>query len=1255
MMGIRCVPRVYFQCLVLVFLLVLLVVLTFLYCEHEESRLSSRKEYNSVVENMKAPANAVSGNLFQSMRVRVFKHELRYADGISEQNDDHYSPAKPILFGKRWAVCTTVRKATVAILFFTQREDWNLVIVGDESMDTDFHISGGDSVVYLDAKEQARLDGVFAAHRALVDLLPWRHFGRKNVGYLYAIMHGAELVWDFDDDNFLKTGLEPVVPKEGIVDVIPQEKDGCPSFNPLQFMGGDMTGITPMWPRGYPLDKIKTTCSVSFVAGTKPERIAIFQSLADHEPDVDGIYRVTRLTPYNFTSRRHVQTLKIPSGQVMSPYNAQATLVTKDALWSLLLPVTVHGRVSDIWRGYFSQRLFWDLDLSVAFTPPIVNQFRNAHNPLADMQAELDLYFKTPELIRHLREWNGSAHKSLPGRIEELAVSLYEHDFWGERDVLLYQEWIAALLRIGYRFPVPHEQHWRLRGAGQPAKSRTLSTKRFAGPESEEALSPASARLGPWQPFFDPSMLPLAWGNARTQQVILSHELNLDFGEVLYLEDNWLVFVDAAGPVCLTQAFFAANKATAATDDGQERFMIDIDGQLLLNKSTADIFYRGVPELPRPLTRATVQDQIMDGWYATGMLCARRRFRMGMRWMNTDAPMLDIMRQGEACVKSVQVQVQCPSTLYYNVQLLHIPLNAFPSHWHPPVPGRAPFDSRDIEASGLQVSSLDEAVDALRLIRRFLNSSLAAIKSFDVTIGPDNRSEIVWSTEKAGVVRLLLIDTVMGGSERRVALHRSDVLLKAWWDGGVSSVAGVGWPDSYPRSSPCNGGIEPSLSVSLASLWGPLKMFDADLPAHPTLLLGETDEYGLHVAFPMPFWESACIGLEFTGPADQESIVFRVTVVAEETQVGAQHSYPADGTAGYFFVFQESRKLQEGLYSPSNYLINVTGLRGSLVGLLQFASSATQFFVEGDLLLWVDGCPSPAIWSSGYEDFFLGSHGYYVRDFNGPFHAYHRQDSPSGLETWQMRHLTADAIPFRDSLVGLVEGEGYAPDMVEPNTFISSTALVYGWPTRGLVLTDELVPGDEVDAAGTSSPHRYFIDLGKGGKAGAGLTEYALATHIPSYGLDRSQHPPGRRIPSETFLVVARVLALEARASVSFRVGVDPDNVGVILRRLVDVRRPVSRADVTVDGEPAGTWFSADRSWSHLDGHWQVQDFIVDEAQTHGKSYLDVVLDAGPDTTTPGRIPYDFLLAPAWVEARWWIISILPNWGFGSAVPVSFR
>ena len=37
-----------------------------------------------------------------------------------------------------------------------------------------------------------------------VDNLPWNSFGRKNVGYLFAISQGAKIIFDFDDDNIIK-------------------------------------------------------------------------------------------------------------------------------------------------------------------------------------------------------------------------------------------------------------------------------------------------------------------------------------------------------------------------------------------------------------------------------------------------------------------------------------------------------------------------------------------------------------------------------------------------------------------------------------------------------------------------------------------------------------------------------------------------------------------------------------------------------------------------------------------------------------------------------------------------------------------------------------------------------------------------------------------------------------------------------------------------------------------------------------------
>lgn len=68
----------------------------------------------------------------------------------------------------------------------------------------------------------------------------------------------------------------------------------------------------------------------------------------------------------------------------------------------MLLPITVHGRVSDIWRGYFTQRILWDMNYCIAFALPWAIQVRNAHNYLGDFQSEQDLYQKADALVAYL-------------------------------------------------------------------------------------------------------------------------------------------------------------------------------------------------------------------------------------------------------------------------------------------------------------------------------------------------------------------------------------------------------------------------------------------------------------------------------------------------------------------------------------------------------------------------------------------------------------------------------------------------------------------------------------------------------------------------------------------------------------------------------------------------------------------------------------------------------------------------------------
>lgn len=98
-----------------------------------------------------------------------------------------------------------------------------------------------------------------------------------------------------------------------------------------------------------------------------------------------------------------VKTFVVPQNTFVS-WNAQATLSTaKESLWALYLPTSVHGRVSDIWRSYITQRLVRELRIHTAFAvKPIVQQNRNPHSYLANFDAGNDMYKKSGALIDFL-------------------------------------------------------------------------------------------------------------------------------------------------------------------------------------------------------------------------------------------------------------------------------------------------------------------------------------------------------------------------------------------------------------------------------------------------------------------------------------------------------------------------------------------------------------------------------------------------------------------------------------------------------------------------------------------------------------------------------------------------------------------------------------------------------------------------------------------------------------------------------------
>jgi hypothetical protein len=126
-------------------------------------------------------------------------------------------PAPPREGGLRlWGVLTTIFEPTPAChafvsMSFPHKGSSHFVAVGDKKTPDSawasfVRQSKRGQVVYLSPADQLALP-----YRS-IKLMPWNHFGRKNIGFLYAIDKGAEWIFDFDDDNVLNSEAARMLP-----------------------------------------------------------------------------------------------------------------------------------------------------------------------------------------------------------------------------------------------------------------------------------------------------------------------------------------------------------------------------------------------------------------------------------------------------------------------------------------------------------------------------------------------------------------------------------------------------------------------------------------------------------------------------------------------------------------------------------------------------------------------------------------------------------------------------------------------------------------------------------------------------------------------------------------------------------------------------------------------------------------------------------------------------------------------------------
>ncbi|XP_046542284.1 probable glycosyltransferase STELLO1 [Haliotis rubra] len=224
---------------------------------------------------------------------------------------------------------------------------------------------------------------------------------------------------------------------------------GGSRFNPYRHFGQPT-----LWPRGYPLSSIGENISTEYVLNHW-KTPSIQQGVVNGDPDMDAIFRLTRKQTHsqlNVTFDDRAPPAIVPAG-VFSPFNSQNTLFLYDAVWALLIPTTTTFRVCDIWRGYWAQRLLWEMGGNLGFFPPNAYQKRNSHSYIRDAVNEKDLYFQTERLVDFLQTWTCEPIKPFFACMTKLSIDMAHAKFWKAADADLINLWIKDLKALGNKEP----------------------------------------------------------------------------------------------------------------------------------------------------------------------------------------------------------------------------------------------------------------------------------------------------------------------------------------------------------------------------------------------------------------------------------------------------------------------------------------------------------------------------------------------------------------------------------------------------------------------------------------------------------------------------------------------------------------------------------------------------------------------------------------------------------------------------------
>jgi hypothetical protein len=458
-------------------------------------------------------------------------------------------------------------------------------------------------------------------------------------------------------------------------------------------------------------------------------------------------------------------------------------------------------------------------------------------------------------------------------------------------------------------------------------------------------------------------------------------------------------------------------------------------------------------------------------------------------------------------------------------------------------------------------------------------------------------------------------------ADRNLAIDLNHVRVRITWDGRE----------------------QPSVDVPVPLFFGAGTLYNRDgraelVKAFPVNVRFEKDQVVLTSYFPMPYFRSAKFELV---NRDARNLDLKYAIRSEPQREAPNHlayfhatyrDHPSP-TPGQDLVLLDTRDTEGG-----------GDWSGSFIGTsFVFSHDANLNTLEGDPRFYFDDSMTPQAQGTGTEEW--GGGGDYWGGLNmtlpfagHPVGAKSPKDAKSDLDKIESayRFLLADLFPFGKNARITLEHGGTN----ESTQHYETIAYWYGLPAPSLVQTDELSVGDD---AGERSHTYWSPDASR---------PYEVTSRY-EWGVDAIK---GREIfPATTDR------GRTTTGTSEFTLKLNPENLGVLLRRKLDYQFPNQRAEISIARadeagkpigafEPAGVWYLAGSNTcvysnpkdelgatQHIaqtsDRRFRDDEFLIGPALTGGRSSVRVRVKF-----TPVKIPlYPGAALPelAWSEMRY--------------------